>query len=166
MTDDVRRRDPEIDGDPQLTQSDLGAFPRRDLCRCVERDGVPYDLHVALAHPPLREKLLCEIRSFDLESSFYGGDRRQSKIVKDRRDPKDLTVVLHSAFSTDQVGEESRAHDVMEQERIRHRSCVLNSRAAELRVQNLHLQTRHDPLPVRSKWPRETPRIVVVTLSI
>src|SRR5882724_13257546 len=162
MTDDVRRRDPEIDGDPQLTPRDLGAFPRRDLCRRVERDGVPYDFHLALAHPLLREKLLCEIRSFDLESSFYGGDLRQSKIVKDRRDPKELAVVLHSAFSTDQVGEEGRAHDVMEQERIRHRSCVLNSRAAELRVQNLHLQTRHDP--ARLKRPRETPRIVVVTL--
>ena len=111
----------------------------------MERDGVPYDFHLELAHPLLREKLFCEIRSFDLESSFYGGDLRQSKIVKDRRDPKELAVVLHSAFSTDQVGEDGRAHDVMEQERIRHRSCVLNSRGAEFRVQNPHLKTRHDP---------------------
>src|SRR6476660_6626991 len=113
MTDDVRRRDPEIDGDPQLTQRDLGAFSRRDLCRRVERDGVPYDFHLALAHPLLREKLLCEIRSFDLESTFYGVYLLHSKIVNDRRDPKDLAVVLHSAFSTDHVGEEGRAHDVM-----------------------------------------------------
>src|SRR4029077_2354834 len=104
MTDDVRRRDPEIDGDSQLTQRDLGAFPRRDLCRRVERNGVPYDVHLALAHPLLREKLLGEIGSFDLESSFYGGDLRQSKIVKDRRDPQELAVVLHSALATDRVG--------------------------------------------------------------
>src|SRR6266850_2872957 len=114
MTDDVRRRDPEIDGDPQLTQRDLGAFPRRDLCRRMERDGVPCDFHLALAHPLLREKLLCEIRSFDLESSLYRGDLRQSKIVKDRGDPKELAVVLHSALSTDQVGEVGGAHYVME----------------------------------------------------
>src|SRR6185295_17597232 len=81
MTDDVRRPDPEIDGDPQLTERDLGGFPRRDLCRSVERNGVPYDFHLALAHPLFREKLLCEICTFDLESSFYGGDLRQSKIV-------------------------------------------------------------------------------------
>src|SRR5689334_11356300 len=82
---DLRWRAPQVRCDAQLTQRDLGALPQRDLCSRVERDGIPYDLYLQVRHPSLGKKVLCEIRSLDLESSLNRGDSRQAEVVKNHR---------------------------------------------------------------------------------
>jgi len=118
VTDNLGRRDPKISGDAQLTERDLGALSRWDLRRRVERDGVPNDFDMLLAHPALGEKLFGEICALDFESNDYRRDLRQAEIMEYRRYTEHFAIVLHAPFLSDRVGEERRAHDVMKQEGV------------------------------------------------